>query len=238
MKISNNYYGLFMQNIVRLKASVLALGLSVMATSASAQLVADKNDINSTSGKASVSVTFPAPMNGDLYLATVIDKQVVIDKQMVINKQIMFFADNGTKFSTDVAPFVANGNFSTPMHVLDVASDGIPPGIYSLYQVVVKPNTPRNLDGLLSNIIGDGLSEIKFNINLNGAELYKELTCASSSCHGSDPSDSRTNRGVLKGTTLANLKAAIKKSPVEMGFLSTTSDAKLQAVADYLRTFF
>ncbi len=211
-----------------LNSTLLAMGLSVLSANSLAQLVADKTDVNSSTGKASVSATFSGPTTGDLYLAT------------MVGGQLLFFADNGTKFSSNIAPFITNGNFSAPLHLLDVVSDGIPSGTYSLFQVVAKSgSSPLDFNNWIGGMAG--LSELKFNINLapaplNGAVLYKDLTCGSGSCHGSNPADNL--KGVLKGTTVANLRAGIKKNPVEMGFLSSNSDAELQAIADYLKTFF
>lgn len=209
-----------------LKTLVLALSLTSISTNALAQLSADKTDLNSSTGSASVSVTFPTAISGDLYLA------------VAVGGQLLFFSDNGSKLSTVIAPFISNGSFSNAIHVLDVTSTGIPAGTYTLYQVVTKAGSSP-LD--LSNWIG-GLSQLNFNINLStpvaksGATLYQELTCATDSCHGSNPRNNMN--GILKGSRLSEIKNAIRTQPKDMGFLSTTSDADLQKVADYIKTFF
>ena len=69
----------------------------------------------------------------------------------------------------------------------------------------------------------------------NGQALYKSLTCSTGGCHTANPAANKNK--LLSGKSLASLRSAIAKNPGEMGFLSSTSDADLQAVADYLKTF-
>lgn len=68
-----------------------------------------------------------------------------------------------------------------------------------------------------------------------GKALYVSLTCSGGGCHTANPALNRNH--VLNGRTLAGLKSAIAKNPEDMGFLRSTSDADLQAVADFLKAF-
>jgi hypothetical protein len=75
----------------------------------------------------------------------------------------------------------------------------------------------------------------------NGQALYKSLGCAGGGCHSANPAANKNK--LLSGKSLPSLKAAISKNPGDMGFLADpadpqfASDANLQAIADYLKTF-
>lgn len=68
-----------------------------------------------------------------------------------------------------------------------------------------------------------------------GLALYKSMGCAGGGCHTANPAANKNK--VLNGKSLASIRSAIASVPNDMGFLSSESDADLQAVADYLKTF-
>lgn len=256
-----------------IKALLMVISLSVIQTNVWAHLKTDKTIINSSTGNAVVSVSFPTPVSGDLYVAT------------LFNGELVFFADNGAKLTTEVQAFTKNSTFAEDKVILSIASQGIPPNTYPLYQVAtVAGKSPLDF----SNWIGgpSGLSELQFRINLpadatsvaavptptptltpsgcntekvrdsdakveksneeddceptptptpaplDGKALYNSQ-CAS--CHGSNPKANRED--ILKGKDTSKIREAIKKNKGNMGVLNGISDANLQAIANYLKTF-
>lgn len=221
-----------MLNHFNLKPVVAVLGLMTICSSAFAQLSADRTDINSSTGPATVTVSFPQAVSGDLYIAA------------LAGSQFLFVTSTG--FTTQVLPFKTNSTFSTPIQALQVNSAGIPAGTYSLFQVVVKAGAdPLNVTNWIGGFAG--LSELKFNINLTqttttvdtvalGKLLYlsSSFTCSDGGCHGTNPKNNKNS--VMKGTTLAQIKSAIAKNPDDMGFLTTKADSDLKAIADYVKS--
>lgn len=214
-----------------LSALSLAVSLGCISLGASAHLSTPKADVNSKDGdRVVVTVSFPAPVKGDLYLA--------VD---VGGGTYLFFTAQGG-ISPSPVSFSANGDFSQDIKAIDLPTTGIPAGKYAVYQVVANSGSnvydPNNWIGGFG-----GLSQLALSINLNntastfdGKASYKSLTCSSSSCHSIDPAANKNN--VLRGTNLAAIRFSINtKNSGDMGFLSSTSDAELQAVADYLKTF-
>lgn len=205
------------------------LGFSLIASAQLSTPNANPNSVNNDD--VVVNVSFPSPVAGDLYFA--------VD---VGGGNLLFFTPG---LSSAVGAYSLNQNYSQEMTVLNLPASVVPAGTYVLYEVVAKAGS-NVLDA--NNWIGgfSGLSQLTMNINLNnnvtinkdnasvGKELYKSLTCASSVCHGSNPLLNKNN--VLKGTTLAEIKSAIRKNPTDMAFLSATSDEDLQAVADYIKS--
>lgn len=184
-----------------LKRALCVIVLSFIATPAWAHLSADKTVINSSTGKAVVRVSFATPIKGDLYLAT------------IINSRWYFFADNGAKFSPDVAAFIKNGYFVEDRELLTLFSNGIPAGIYSLYQVVTYTGkTPLDF----RNWIGgqNSLSELQLRINLP-ADIPS--TDAGEECSTLKPKDGETEENssetctpspVVDGKALFNQQCA------------------------------
>lgn len=238
-----------------LKKSVLfTLSLVCTSTNTWAQLTSPNLTPNSIRGdQVSATVTFPTPVTGDLYVAAEVGGR-------------LFFLAPGPTFTTDIVAFQKNGNFSTPINVLNFPSAGVVPGTYPLYQVVTLPSkTPLDVNNWFGGI--NGLSQITLKINLNntaptptptaivqptptpsittntatGQALYKSKGCSAGGCHKADPA-ANINR-VLTGNSVDALKNAIRKNPSDMGFLADTSDpqfasdTELQAIADYLRSF-
>ncbi len=213
---------------INTKTLALLLTLSCGSFSAFAQLNAPKLDINVTNGdKAIITASFPSATKGDLYFA--------VD----FGGQYLFFTEQGG-ISGSPVPFIANGSFSQAVTVLDMAVPAALQGTYTFYQVVA--NAGSNVFDI-TNWNG-GLSQITLTVSAPpavvtpvsnvalGKSLYKSLTCSSSSCHGINPKLNKDR--VLSGDTVVSLRSAIRKNPTDMGFLSTTSDADLQAIADYL----
>jgi hypothetical protein len=202
---------------------LIVTGLSAWGGNARAQLIADKTVINSSTGSATVSVSFSAPIKGDLYLAA------------IFNSQFLFFTTNGA-VTAKVTPFQANHTFNQAIKVLTLSSSGIPAGVYPLYQVVTlagrDPLEPTNWIG--------GLSQLDFSINLpvptkSGEDLYNSLTCSDGACHTANPK--KNINKILNGKSLAAIRLSIKKNPITMGRFNGVSDADLQAIADYLQMF-
>ncbi len=273
-------------SLFRIKSIGLALGLSALSTSVSAELYTSKAVVANDASNDMIyaAVRFAEPVRGDLYVA------------VMIEGQLLFFADNGLIFSPEVRPFQAGQDFSTDITVLNLSAYGISAGMYPLFQVVTTPGSdPLNFQ----NWIGGptGLSVINFNIgqpvtihgdfdgngfadddanldgfhdddlnkdgfhdddlnhdgyhdddlNFNGISdalesnaaegqaLYEANSCASSSCHGANPASNQN--GLLAGTLPSNIRHAINRNSGGMGFLSDMTDAELQAIADYLKTF-
>ncbi len=71
--------------------------------------------------------------------------------------------------------------------------------------------------------------------NSVGKKLYVDLTCSGGGCHKADPAQNRNK--ILKGTSVAAIRQAIRNNPGDMGDLNGSTDAQLQAIADYLKTF-
>jgi hypothetical protein len=135
------------------KPLLIALSLSCISTHAWALLSSDKLVVDSVNGdNITATVSFPYPVEGDLYLAT------------VIGDQLYFLGQDGS-LSTTVMPFQENDRFNEDRVVLDMPSAGIVPGVYPLFQVVT-PHGAEPLDP--DNWIG-GLSGLEFSINLNNA---------------------------------------------------------------------
>ncbi len=153
--------------MLMLRAFFTLVCFCLIGTSAWAELRADRTDVNTSTGKAIVSVVFPAEIKGDLYLA------------FNLNGQLYFYNNLGTT-STKVTPFIRNASFSKTLQVLTVSSDGVPSGVYPLYQVVTIPDgDPLNF----SNWIGGlgGLSTLNFRINIVDKPTDSVATSASPS---------------------------------------------------------
>ncbi|MCX7088602.1 MAG: hypothetical protein NTV00_11185 [Methylococcales bacterium] len=137
----------------KMKPLLLAISLSCISATTLAQVYSPRLNVNSINGDTvKALVSFPAPVVGDLYLA--------VD----LGGKYYFMAANGA-LSLDKVPFQKNGNFSADITVLDVASAGINPGIYPLYQVVTLPGAdPLNFNNWIGGL--NGLSHIDFAINL------------------------------------------------------------------------
>jgi hypothetical protein len=216
------------------KSFLMAISLCVVNTGAWAHLKANTTVINSTNGSAAISVSFPMPVSGDLYIAT------------EINGQLFFFTDGGKKLTPDIVAFTKNSIFAEDRVLLTIFSEGIPANIYSLYQVVtVAGKNPLDSNNWIGGL--GGLSELKLSINLptdivittptpssasNGKKLF-ETNCLS--CHGSNPKQNVND--ILKGKDIRIIRDAINKNKGNMGVLNGISDLNLQAVADYLKTF-
>lgn len=147
----------------RLKYFLVLIALSLIGVNASAHLSADKTVINKNTGKAIVSVNFITPVTGDLYLA------------VSINGQLLFYADSGKTVSIKVVPFLRNANFKDAIQALTVSSEGVPPGVYSLYQVITRPDTdPLDFKNWIGGLAG--LSTLNLSINLPESPLVKPQT--------------------------------------------------------------
>lgn len=233
-------------NSFKLKPILLAIGISYMigiSNNVAAQLTSPKLAINSINNDTLTAyATFPTPVKGDLYLATVVGGQ-------------LYFMGPGLILSPTKLVFQSNSSYSANITVLNIPIAGIAPGTYPLYQVVTAPGADVNN---ANNWIG-GLSEIDFQINLNntppvvtpvvgdptvialGKTKYKSLGCSAGGCHTSNPASNASS--ILKGTTVAALKASFAKDPINMGYAANpgnaqfASDINLQAIAAYLSTF-
>lgn len=160
---------------ILLRQLLLAGILSFWVASTHADLSANTTSI-SNGAKALVSVNFPKPVTGDLYLA------------VSINNGLYFFGDQGVKFSPAIIPYQKNGVFNTKFDVLEVASAGVPAGIYTLYQVVTLPDRdPRDFNNWVGGL--GGLSSLNFSINQAQATLSPALA---------PPNSSAVNCGVSK----------------------------------------
>lgn len=220
--------------IFNLKSLLLATSLSIICTSGWAQLSSSKLTVNSVNNdKINAVVKFPSAVSGDLYVAAQVGTSFL-------------FVGQGGVFSTTPLAYQSNANFSADITVLDIPAAGIPAGAYPLYQVVSQTGKdPMDVNNWVGGLAG--LSQINFSINqnntvtLDGKSLYVSKGCNQAQCHGSNPASN--TKGILLGTSLAEIKSAIKREPVDMGYLSTNSDsryandAELQAIADYLKTF-
>ncbi|NOT84299.1 MAG: cytochrome c [Methylococcaceae bacterium] len=277
-----------------------AVALMFVCANVTAQLKTDKTVIDSNSGAATISVSFSRLVQGDLYLATAVDGE------------LYFFGDAGRNYTKTVTPYTQNANFFADKVVLKLDSNGVPPAVYSLYQVVTPVGkSPLNVNNWLG-----GLSELKLSVNLPvepasilpfspptvtpspvpsseptpapaiptlsptpvpvvectlpeasflqlakddkddsetkadacsstsadtdplallaaGKALYKSKGC--SGCHGINPKPNAYN--ILKGKDPLAVREAINKNKGSMGFLKGISDADLQAIAAYLKTF-
>ncbi len=136
---------------ILLRQFLLACSLSFWMASTQAELSANTTSI-SNGAKALVSVNFPKPVTGDLYLA------------VSINNGLYFFGEQGAKFSPAIIPYQRNSLFNSKFDVLEVASIGVPAGIYTLYQVVTFPDKdPRDFNNWVGGL--GGLSSLNFSIN-------------------------------------------------------------------------
>lgn len=159
--------------------------LCLVSVHASAQLNAVNTNINSiNSDRAVVTASFSAPVTGDLYIA--------VD---VGGGNYLFFGNQGTQLSTSAVPYLAGGSFSQDLVVIDIPASNIPQGTYTVYQVVARSGSDIFKGDWLSE-----LSSLTLSVNMNnnpipldGAALFKSLTCNSAACHGPDPSKNKNN---------------------------------------------
>lgn len=283
------------------KPLLFAIGVSCFYSNAWALLKTDKSVINQDTGSATISVSFTTPVIGDLYLAT------------QFNGQLYFFADLGTNFTQEPLAYAKKTLFSGNRVVLHIASEGVPPAIYPLYQVVTfSGKSPLDFNNWIGGL--GGLSELKLSINLpnnfspfvpftpantptpvptpaaspsptpapaptpeptpttpvvlsvadgctipktnllwlaketqpevctpaptpaapalDGKPLYQQYC---ESCHGSNPKQNTNN--LLKGRDVKEIQEAISENKGNMGILHKLSDAILDAIATFLRTF-
>lgn len=229
--------------MLKIKSILLAVGLSGIAVNTWAQINSPNLNPNSINGDHVIAtVSFPTPVQGDLYLATQVGGN-------------FYFFSPGAAISPAPVAFEKNGLFSAEMTVLDFPSDGIPAGMYPVYQVVAHAGSDVMQVG---NWVG-GLSQINFNINLNntapvvvtptptvvtpvtldGKALYKDKGCSASACHKADPKSNI--KKILNGRDINAIKNAIKKE-ADMRYLADSADpqfandTELQAIADYLKS--
>lgn len=244
--------------ILKMKLLLLAIGLSCTAVNTWAQINSPNLNPNSINNDhVIVTMSFPTPVPGDLYIATQVGGN-------------FYFFSPGAPISPTPVAFEKNGQFSAETTVLDFPSDGIPAGTYPVYQVVAKTGSDVMQ---VSNWVGGlaGLSRIDFNINLNntapvvatptpvvvtpapvvqpvttpvastldGKALYKDKGCSASACHKADPKSNI--KKILNGRDVNAIKNAIKKE-ADMKYLADSTDlqfandAELQAIADYLKS--
>lgn len=136
-----------------IKPLLIALGLGMVSVTANAHFVASRTVLNNNDS-AVIGVKFDQSVNGDLYLAAMVDNKLV------------FFVNKGTSLTNEALPFQKNGSFSGEVKMLDVSAMGIPANRYPLYQVVTMPNSdPLNVN----NWIG-GLNKANISIGLTVAE--------------------------------------------------------------------
>lgn len=148
MKFLKVYVEMGMRNLKQFFGMAI---LSVLTCNANAQLTADKTTLTN-GAKATVSVSFTSPVKGDLYLA------------VSINGELYFFGNQGAKFSKTVIPYLKNTQFTDNLNVLEVASTGVPAGVYTLYQVVTYVDKdPTDFKNWIGGL--DALSSLKFSIN-------------------------------------------------------------------------
>lgn len=140
----------------RTKFLILAiiLSLNVVSTIALADLRTDRAVVKNDGSEEIVAVArFSDPVEGDLYIATQIDGELI------------FIVNEGIELSPTPVPFRANGIFTDDIVVLNASALGILPGRYPLFKVVTLPGTDpldfRNWVGGLN-----GLSRINFSIGL------------------------------------------------------------------------
>ena len=132
----------------------IATALISLSPNAFADLSTDRAVVrNDGNERINATVKFQIPVNGDLYIAT------------LVNGKLLFLADEGKLFTPDIVPFRSNSHFSEDIDALDISGQGIDPGLYPLYQVVVEPGSdPLNFLNWVGGL--DGLSTINFNIGL------------------------------------------------------------------------
>lgn len=137
------------------KPLLLAMSLSLITTAASAHLSTDKTVING-SNKATITINFPTPISGDLYLATMVKGEYV------------FFADQGKTLTPAVRPYLRNSTYDKSIKALVVSSVGIAPDRYPLFQVVTKAGTdPMNFTNWVGGLAG--LHKLNFTIGLSNS---------------------------------------------------------------------
>ncbi len=234
---------------LKLKPSVLALGLSLFTCMASAELSSNRAVVkNDGSERVSASVNFPILVFGDLYIAT------------QVNGQLLFLTKGGKEFTPDIVPLTKNSEYIGKHDLFDFSGLGMVPGVYPLYQVVVNPGTnplqPSNWVGGLSSFqysIGlplsvtkdlnndgfadddmnhDGFHDQQASVSIDiavGKSLYSE-NC--SQCHGKTLTYNHISRAVNPAKT----RSAIIGDRGGMSGLSFLSDTELQEIATYVQT--
>ncbi len=141
---------------INLKSLLIAAGMSALSASVFADLSTNKTVVNSANGNAIITVNFPAPVHGDLYLAT------------VVNGEYLFFSNQGRTVSKTVAPFQSDSDFNSAINVLEVSSAGIPANTYPFYQVVtVAHSDPLNFNNWIGGL--GGLHKLNFTIGVPNA---------------------------------------------------------------------
>jgi hypothetical protein len=138
----------------------IATALISLSSNAFADLATNRAVVSDDgSQQVTGTVKFQTAVNGDLYIAT------------QVNGELLFLADEGSSFTTDIRSFRSNSHYSEDIDALNISGMGIPPGHYPLYQVVTVPGSdPRDFQNWIGGL--SGLSTINFNIglpvNING----------------------------------------------------------------------
>jgi hypothetical protein len=132
----------------------IATALTLLSSNTFAELVTSRAVVsNDGNERITATVRFHTAVNGDLYIAT------------QVNGELLFLADEGSFFTTDIRPFRPNSHFSEDIQALNISGRGIAPGRYPLYQVVTQPGSdPLNFQNWIGGL--SGLSTINFNIGL------------------------------------------------------------------------
>lgn len=143
------------------KLLVVALGLSVLSMSASAQVIISKAALNN-SDSATVSIVHPTPVKGDLYLVT------------PINGKLMFFGNQGKSVSDKVEPYLKNTTFNGSLELFGVSALGVAPGTYTIFEVITTPSgdflNPSQWQGGLSGLYR---ADVKINSSSTPAPVTK-----------------------------------------------------------------
>ena len=136
----------------------MAIILLFLNTQSFADLRTDRAVIkNDGSENIFAIASFSEPVEGDLYVATQVDGEIV------------FLINEGSEFSAEPAPFRADSQFEDDIVVLDQPVDGMVPGHYPLFKIITQPDTnPLDFRNWVDGI--NGLSRINFSIGLSVEE--------------------------------------------------------------------
>lgn len=149
---------------------IIVLAFSLFSISSNAELItepeADKTTLDEQE-TVTVVVSFNQAIEGDLYIATVING-------------VFWFLDNdgtGLFLKEQVVPFVTDGEFSEQenLELLTLNAQDIAPGTYTLFQVVTKSGgDPFESNDWLPTPTPDSLDTMVLNINLTDNEPEPE----------------------------------------------------------------
>ncbi|MCK5662941.1 MAG: hypothetical protein KAI17_05615 [Thiotrichaceae bacterium] len=136
-----------MKNII-----VASLLLTLSLSSWGSELYTPQATLHTEQDKIIASVKFKNPETGDMYVAA------------ILNGQLLFLTQEAG-WTQSPAPFLKNKTFQNEYPLFSIEAGSLPDGNYSLYQLVTVPKgNPFNVDDWIGGL--DGLNFLTFSVGL------------------------------------------------------------------------